>query len=166
MKSDFIYVMVSSHPGSYIADLVQRLDGFYQWINSGYAPTVFWISGFYFTQSFLTAASQNYARKYKIPIDLLSFQFEVIDQMESEVVKPADGVLVNGLFLEGCRWSATEGVLAESRSKVLYSKLPILWLKPGKRSDFVKESTYTCPIYKTSARRGTLSTTGGADYLL
>ena len=74
--------------------------------------------------------------------------------------KPEDGVLVKGLFLEGCRWSAAEGVLAESRSKVLYSKLPILWLKPGKRSDFVKESTYTCPVYKTSARRGTLSTTG------
>ena len=149
-----------THTGSYIADLVQRLEGFYTWVNTGLAPTVFWISGFYFTQSFLTAASQNYARKYKIPIDLLGFEFEVIKQSESEVEKPADGVLVNGLFLEGCRWSQEEGVLAESLSKVLYSKLPVLWLKPGKRTDFVKGSTYTCPIYKTSARRGTLSTTG------
>ncbi|KAL5267409.1 hypothetical protein ACHWQZ_G004450 [Mnemiopsis leidyi] len=146
--------------GSYIADLVQRLEGFYTWVNTGLAPVVFWISGFYFTQSFLTAASQNYARKYKIPIDLLGFQFEVIKETESEVEKPEDGVLVNGLFLEGCRWSQEEGVLAESLSKVLYSKLPVLWLKPGKRADFMEGSTYTCPIYKTSARRGTLSTTG------
>ena len=146
--------------GSYMLDLVQRLEGFYEWINTGKAPHVFWLSGFYFTQSFLTAASQNYARKYKIPIDLLGFEFQVVEDIEDMLTKPDDGVYVKGLFLEGCRWCSMNGCLAESLSKVLYSTLPILWMKPGKRSDFVKQSTYTCPIYKTSARRGTLSTTG------
>jgi len=146
--------------GSYMLDLVQRLDGFYEWIDSGIAPHVFWISGFYFTQSFLTAASQNYARKYKIPIDLLGFEFEVVEEIEDMLTKPEDGVYVKGLFLEGCRWCSIKESLAESQSKVLYSQLPILWLKPGERSKFVDKNTYTCPIYKTSARRGTLSTTG------
>ena len=42
-----------------------------------------------------------------------------------------------------------------------------IWVKPGDRSKFKKKSTYTCPVYKTSARRGTLSTTGhSTNYVL
>merc|ERR1719457_201885 len=144
----------------YIADLLARLQFFNKWIKEG-TPNVFWISGFYFTQSFLTGATQNYSRKYTIPIDHVGFEFEVLCDSESGIhTTPEDGVYVKGLFIEGARWCQETNEVAESHPKILFEQLPIMWLQPGVKKKFEDRQTYTCPVYKTSARRGTLSTTG------
>ncbi|KAI8929015.1 dynein heavy chain and region D6 of dynein motor-domain-containing protein [Entophlyctis helioformis] len=142
----------------YYSDLLQRLTFFRKWTDEG-QPIVFWLSGFFFTQSFLTGCLQNFARKYTIPIDLLGFEYH-IQATRTAGVRPEEGQHVNGLFLEGARWDIKEGSIAESHPRVLYDSMPIIWLKPGERSKFANIQTYECPVYKTGARRGTLSTTG------
>ena len=51
-------------------------------------------------------------------------------------------------------------MLAECEPKVLFVDLPMMWLRPTKLDDIVVEPHYMCPLYKTTERKGTLSTTG------
>lgn len=79
--------------GSYVHDLLERLDFFQNWIDHD-APNVFWISGFFFTQSFLTGVLQNHAREHRIPIDRLEFEFDVT-KFETDVnTPPSYGVYI------------------------------------------------------------------------
>lgn len=113
------------------------------------------------TPAFQSATLQNYARKNTIPIDELGIEYEVITTPVTEITNPPEyGVYVNGLYLEGARFNREKGLLWDSLSKVLYDQLPVIWFKPCKLSEIKSKSTYDCPVYKTSARRGVLSTTG------
>ncbi|XP_032177365.1 dynein heavy chain 1, axonemal isoform X1 [Mustela erminea] len=152
---------------SWVMDLMQRLDFLQAWIQGG-IPAVFWISGFFFPQAFLTGTLQNFARKSVISIDTISFDFQVLQQSVSELKKrPSEGCYIHGLFLEGARWDPVAFQLAESRPKELYTEMAVIWLLPTHNRKIQNQDFYLCPIYKTLTRAGTLSTTGhSTNYII
>ncbi|KAJ9460653.1 Dynein-1-beta heavy chain [Diplonema papillatum] len=127
------------------------------WYEVG-TPVVFWLSGFYFPQAFLTGTKQNFARKEGLSIDTISFNTILVAD-GSNLTHPDKGAYVDGLFIEGARWDKNKNSIIESRPKELFTTMPEVWFQP-ERSRKKPENQYICPLYKTLARAGTLSTTG------
>ncbi|KAJ8245285.1 hypothetical protein GJAV_G00269100 [Gymnothorax javanicus] len=165
--------------GSWVKDLSLRTSFIQSWISRG-PPRSFWISGFFFPQGFLTGALQNHARAYNLPIDELNFRFNVVPtyrdqsavcealktlpadgelEMDAELPVPEDGVLVHGMFMDACRWDDDNMVIEDALPRVMNPMLPVVHFEPQRNYE-PDESLYHAPLYKTSARAGTLSTTG------
>ncbi|KAJ8779395.1 hypothetical protein J1605_012684 [Eschrichtius robustus] len=149
------------------------------WLKRG-QPKSFWISGFFFPQGFLTGTLQNHARKYNLPIDELSFKYNMIpiyrDQatvidaaktvqfgqelpMDMELPSPEDGVLVHGIFMDASRWDNKEMVIEDALPGQMNPMLPVVHFEPQQNYE-PNPTLYHSPLYKTGARAGTLSTTG------
>eukprot|EP00971_Amphidinium_carterae_P013863 273087-Amphidinium_carterae.1 len=144
--------------GSYVNDLAERIRFFQTWVDTT-MPVNFWFSGIYFTQAFTTGASQNFARKYRIPIDTLSFDFDYPKDQDPQAA-PEDGVYTYGLFFEACRWDWNAWEIAESMPKTLFVPSPLIHLLPVEKGEMRDFPHYECPCYKVSSRKGVLSTTG------
>jgi dynein heavy chain len=144
---------------AYVSELLKRLAMLQKWIDEG-APPRFWITGFFFTHAFLTGVLQNFARKRKLPIDSVVFDFKAMPSTADFSKKPEDGAFCHGIFMEGCKWDENTMLLQESDPKVLYTDAPTFWFVPTTVDARAEFPHYVCPIYRTAERRGVLATTG------
>ena len=131
------------------------------WLKGG-PPNSFWISAFFFPQGFMTSALQAHARRYQLPIDMLLFRAAVLPYADLAAVPapPDNGVYIHGIFMEGARFDAAAGVMAESRPAELFAPMNALPAARRPQRRAAARPPLRAPFYKTNVRAGTLSTTG------
>ncbi|XP_063858635.1 dynein axonemal heavy chain 3-like isoform X1 [Scylla paramamosain] len=82
------------------------------------------------------------------------------------------GIYTWGFYLEGAQWNRELQFLAEMSKKKLHDQLPIILFQPAILPESAdnydsEDEGYWCPVYRTSQRSGTLSTTGhSSNYIL
>ncbi|KAF2988285.1 hypothetical protein EK904_001939 [Melospiza melodia maxima] len=156
----------SSTLGFWFTDLLERNTQLSNWIFQG-RPKVFWITGFFNPQGFLTAMKQEATRAHKDwALDKVAVHNDVLKLTKEEIISPPsvritckdvselilEGVYIYGLFLEGAGWDKRRSILVESSPKILFVQLPVLHM-------FAVDSTrprdprlYVCPLYKKPKR--------------
>jgi len=76
-----------------------------------------------------------------------------------QLPRVADGVLIHGLYTDAFRFDTQTMKMTSERDRVMNEMMPLLHMEP--QMDFTPpEEDYMCPLYKTGARAGVLSTTG------
>ncbi|NWU79189.1 DYH5 protein, partial [Onychorhynchus coronatus] len=110
--------------GFWFTELLERNQQFSSWLQDG-RPNLFWMTGFFNPQGFLTAMRQETTRMNLAKgwaLDSVVLHNEVTKMMKEDVVGPPPsdigGVYIYGLYLEGAGWDRRNSKLIESPPKV------------------------------------------------
>lgn len=146
---------------SWYDDLLKRIDFMRGWCHDGPCKS-YWIPGLFFPQGFKTAALQMHARKNLLEIDKLAFKTNILGFADASNVQqmPEVGVNMHGNFIEGAKWDYKRKQIDDMDHKVALTLFPVIWLEPCFEEEMKLDRVYQCPLYKTSQRRGELTTTG------
>eukprot|EP00992_Anisonema_acinus_P002258 TRINITY_DN10608_c1_g1_i2.p1 TRINITY_DN10608_c1_g1~~TRINITY_DN10608_c1_g1_i2.p1 ORF type:complete len:2266 (+),score=796.72 TRINITY_DN10608_c1_g1_i2:1-6798(+) len=140
--------------GGWLLHFHRRLAQYRSWLDNG-EPTVMWLSGLNIPESYLTALVQTTCRKYKWPLDKSTLFSRVTQYATASEIseRPADGCYVQGLFLEGAKWSMAQQQLDGQDPKVLVYELPVVEIMPMEGAKIKLQSTFRTPVYVTQGRR-------------
>lgn len=167
-------------------DLILRYNQFNVWKSEFILPQPIWLPGLINPLALLTAIKQVTARKDGIPLDTMTLMTHVTlynaTKKYTHLSQPHDGLLVNGLFIEGASWIGEDeteshyvlnnihcgGYLGEAKLKQLLNPLPIVYIQaltvekdwvPGPGGGYLRNdpTLYECPCYVTSSRGPTFA---------
>uniref|UniRef100_A0A8C0EYH8 Dynein axonemal heavy chain 8 n=1 Tax=Bubo bubo TaxID=30461 RepID=A0A8C0EYH8_BUBBB len=143
----------SSTLGFWFTEFLERNTQFSTWIYEG-RPNVFWMTGFFNPQGFLTAMRQEATRSHKgWALDTVTIHNEVLKQNKEEITSPpSEGVYIYGLYLEGAGWDKRNSKLIESTPKVLFVQLPVVHMFAVNTTSPKDPKLYVCPLYKKPRR--------------
>lgn len=122
---------------SYFRDLIKRIEMFKNWIISG-PPKIFWLPGFFFTQSFFTGVLQNFARKQKISIESMGWKVVVRGDMTFTETK-AEKLKQYKKYSQNL---VGQYESQDHKNEVNYDEEPFDGMEVGIKGDFAEKSTH------------------------
>ncbi|XP_045541937.1 dynein axonemal heavy chain 5 [Papilio machaon] len=139
--------------GFWYTELLEREQQYRAWLRNG-RPHTFWMTGFFNPQGFLTAMRQEVTRSHKgWALDSVVLQNHITKLNREDVHEgPSEGVYVYGLFLEGASLDRKTGKLIESKPKVLYEQMPVIYIFAINTTAGKDPRLYECPIYRKPQR--------------
>ena len=139
--------------GFWYTDLLERDSQFRTWIFDG-RPNVFWMTGFFNPQGFITAMRQEVTRAHKgWALDGVVVFNEVTKMSKDEVTAPPpEGVYIHGLYLDGAGWDRRNAKLCDATPKVLFTMIPVIHIYAINSKDPQDSKLYVCPVYKKPRR--------------
>jgi len=157
----------SSTLGFWFTELLERTSQFSAWIYTA-RPKVFWMTGFFNPQGFLTAMRQEVTRAHKgWALDSVVLFNKVESKFKEDITTaPQEGVYVHGLYLDGASWDKKNTRLSEQAPKVLFVPLPVVHMfainnqQGGQRDPRDDPNLYLCPVYKKPRRTDLTFITG------
>ncbi|XP_030832172.1 dynein heavy chain 8, axonemal [Strongylocentrotus purpuratus] len=143
----------SSTLGFWFTELIERNGQFFSWCFEG-RPCVFWMTGFFNPQGFLTAMRQEVTRAHKgWALDSVTLHNDVTKSFKEEICAPPnEGVYVHGLYLDGAGWDRRGAKLTEPTPKVLFTLLPVIHMFAINSTAPKDPRLYQCPVYKKPCR--------------
>ncbi|KAJ1345302.1 hypothetical protein BSLG_000815 [Batrachochytrium salamandrivorans] len=143
----------SSTLGLWYSEFLGRAAQFHSWLYDG-RPLVFWLSGFFNPQGFLTAIRQEITRAHNgWALDNVKLAPEVMKQMKEDITAPpSEGVYIHGLFIEGAGWDRKNIRLTESQPKVIFQSMPVVHVSATNSPDEGDPRMYRCPVYQRPRR--------------
>jgi dynein heavy chain, axonemal len=63
--------------------------------------------------------------------------------------------------MEGAQYDYSKAIIVDSNLGVIFTTAPLIWFIPTEATD-KNPNDYSMPVYKTTNRAGTLSTTGSS----
>jgi len=143
-------------------ELIDREAQLSSWLNNG-RPNVYWMTGFFNPQGFITAMKQEVTRRHKADrwaLDDVQIKVNFTDEFDARRIRnpPSDGgVYIKGMFLDGCSWDTKNKMLCESKPKELHTPLPIIHVTAVSKSakgekTNKKVKMYPCPVYTVPKR--------------
>lgn len=132
----------------FVADLNERIKFVKHWIANGH-PRSYWLGGLLSCTRFLSTMRMDFARRKRVPLDEVTFEYTVtkFNYPFDDSNPPSNSFYAYDLYLVGAKWNEQTQTLQDSRTKVIFHKMPVICFTLILKKHENAVNSFRCPLY-------------------